>query len=294
MTTSLNTKLGAKGNEVTANVNLTGGIEILLPGGQALKTDAMRQSSGYHFHGVAKKQCNSDLKFLDLSGALNDGVFQTHLDAATAWATAGFLSQPNPSVSGNLSLITIPPLQFDYLSGDNLFFFWRGRATPEASDQPLLGDTSGTSVGNGIKVVVTASGKLKVNAYQQTGAVSRFGGTGTSTVFEASKTHSFAFAVDGAAGKLCYWSDGVRDATYASGFLAWNGAKIDTLNAATLKLGGDGSASGGVQLGVACQHDALVILKGRRTVGIPSVAALDALVSQLHRNPAALVTAEAW
>ncbi len=254
----------------------------------------LRQSDGYHFHGWAPNQGNNDLKFFDYSGALNDAAFQTNLDAATAWANAGYLTQPNPTVVSSVSLVTIPALSFDYLNGDCLFMFWRGRATPEGADAPIFGDTSGTAA-NGLRVMVTTAGKLKVNVYQATGALSRFGGTGGSTVFEASKDHSFAFCIDGTNGKLAYWSDGVRDATYASGFLDFSGGgKIDTLNATSLKMGGDGGTSGSIQQGVACQHQSFVILKGRRTAGVPAIADLDALVAALHRNPQKLVTAEAW
>lgn len=256
--------------------------------------DALRQSDGYHFHGFAPNQINSDLKFYDYSGALNDGTFQAQLTAANAWANAGFLTQADPSGVGNLWLVALPALTFDYLAGDSLFIFWRGMATPEGGNSPLMGNTSGTSA-NGIRVVVSSAGKLQVNAYQASGALSRFGGTSTATVFEAATAHSFALAIDGVTGKHCYWADGVRDAAYSSGFLTFgSGGIIDTASSTTLKLGGDGATSGSVQLGVACRTQSLVILEGRNGLGTPAVADLDLLVANLHRNPQKLVLASAW
>ena len=254
----------------------------------------MRQSDGYHFHGWAQNQINSDLNFLDYSGALNDATFQANLAAADAWATAGYLTQADPAGVGNLSLVAIPALTWDYLAGDSLFIFWRGMATPEGSDAALLGNTSGTAA-NGLRVIVSTAGKLKLNAYQASGTLSRFGGTSTATVFEAAIAHSFALAIDGVTGKHCYWADGVRDAAFSSGFLTFgSGGIIDTVSSTTLKLGGDGATSGSVQLGAACKTQALVILEGRNGLGTPVVADLDLLVANLHRNPQRLVTAETW
>lgn len=252
------------------------------------------QSFGYQFHGFAPNQLNSDLKFYDYSGALNDASFQTHLTAANAWATAGFLTQADPSGAGNLLLVALPALSWDYTNGDSLFIFWRGMATPEGSDQPLIGNTSGTSA-NGIRLMVSTAGKLKVNAYQASGTLSRFGGTSTATCFEAAIAHSFAVAIDGVTGKHCYWVDGARDAAYSSGFLTFgSGGIIDAVSSTTLKLGGDGSTSASVQNGVACKTQALVILQGRRGLGTPVVADLDLLVANLHRNPQRLVLATEW
>ena len=250
------------------------------------------KSAGYHFHGYAPNQINSDLKFLDYSGALNDGAFQADLTAANAWATARFLTQADAADASNLQLTAIPALSWDWLAGDNLFMFWRGRATPEGSDMPLMGDTSGASAGNGVKVNISSAGKLKVNAYQNSGSLSRFGGTGTSTIAEAAISHSFAFCIS-SDGNHCYWSDGARDAAYSGGFLALGAGAVDTVNSVTWKLGGDGSTSGSVQVGLACQTEALVILKGRRGV-VPVASDLDAMVAALHRNPQLLVNSASW
>lgn len=252
------------------------------------------KSSGYHLHAWAPTQSNGDTKLYDYSGALNDASFQANLTAANAWATAGFLTQANPVTSGQLTLVEIPALGWDFVKGDSLLIFWRGRATPEGTSQPIMGDTSGTAA-NGIRVLCTAAGKVSFNLYQQSGALSRFGGTSAVTVFDASVTHSFAICLDGATGRQCLWSDGAREAAFASGFAALSGGgAIDTLTAATLKLGGDGSTNSGVQNGLGVQTQALVILKGRRGRGVPNIADLDRLVSDLHRNPAPLVSAAYW
>ena len=256
---------------------------------------AARPSVGYHFHGWApNQQSSADVKFWDISGSLNDGVFQTHLTAANAWANAGFLTQADPSGAGNLLLTAIPATSWSYSAGDSLFIFWKGMATPEGSDMPIMGNTTGSSA-NGFRIMVTSAGKAKFNCYQASGALSNFGGTSGNTVFEAATSHSFAVAVDGVTGKHCYWGDGARDSSYGSGFLTLgsNGI-IDTLSATTIKHGGDGGTTASVQNGVACKTQALVILAGRRGLGTPVVADLDLLVANLHRSPRTLVGATSW
>lgn len=245
----------------------------------------------YHAHFYAPLAIDSDVKARDISGALSDGAFQANLSAATAWATAGFLTQPNPTVNGNLSLVAFPALSWNWAAGDSLFVFWVGRGTPEGSDTSWLGDTSGYASGNGVRLVCTSGGNVKVNCYQNSGSVSVFGATSSAAVIEASVTHSFAVCIspDG----MCYWSDGARNAGHSSGFLMPSGGPCDTSNAVTLKLGGDGATVGGIQNGIALQTKALVILKGRRD-DPPAVADLDVLVAALHRNPQALVSSSAW
>ena len=248
-------------------------------------------SPEYLAHFYAPLAIDSDTKARDISGALGDGTFQANLAASAAWATAGFLTQANPATISHLTMVEFPAISWDWAAGDALFIFWAGRMTPEGSDTVFLGDTTGASAGNGIRLLASSTGKLKANAYQQSGTLSRFGGTGTSTIAEASVTHSLAvcFHPDG----LAYWSDGARDATYASGYLMPSGGVVSTINTATLKLGGDGGTSGSIQNGPAMQTRALVVLKGRRSAP-PAIADLDALVAALHRNPAALVSAASW
>lgn len=250
------------------------------------------RSTGYHCHIWTPDQTNADRKLWDVSGQLNDAAFQANLSAATAWATAGFCTQPNPSVSGELSLIEVPALSWNWAAGDSLFVFWRGRLTPEAGDVSMLADTAGTAA-SGVKIMATAAGKVKVNLYQASGALSRFGGTSGGTCFEPSITHSFGLLVTGA-GEQCVWVDGARDSAYSSGYAAISGGPVDTTSAVTLKLGGDGTTSSGIQNGPAMQTQALAILKGRRSLGAPAVAQMDALVRALHASPAALVSAAAW
>jgi hypothetical protein len=249
-------------------------------------------SSEYHCHCYAPLATDSDRTFRDISGALADGAFQTNLAAAAAWATAGFLTQANPASAGQLTMVEFPALSWDWAAGDSLFVHWAGRLTPEGSDMVFLGDTTGASFGNGIRLLSSSTGKLKANAYQQTGSLSRFSGTGTSTVFEASVTHSMAVCFSPAG--IAFWSDGARDATYASGFIMpSSGGLVSTVNTATLKLGGDGGTASSIQNGPAMQTRALAILKGRRDAP-PAIADLDALAAALHRNPAGLVSAAAW
>lgn len=246
-------------------------------------------SSEYHTHFFAPLATGADRKAWDISGALSDGVFQTDLSAATAWATAGFLTQPNPSVAGQQSMVAFPPISWDWSAGDSLFIFWVGRMTPEGAEAPWAGDTSGAAANSGVKLTCTTDGKLKCNVYQTSPAVSVFGPTSTNAVFEAAVTHSLAVCISPAG--MAFWTDGARNAGHASGFLMPSGGPVSTVNAVTFKLGGDGSGS--PQLGVAIQTKAFVMLKGRRGRP-PAIADMDALVLALHRNQQALVSSDAW
>lgn len=261
-------------------------------GAGAAVDPSLLRSDGYHTHFFAPLAIDSDTKARDISGALSDGNFQANLSAATAWATAGYLTQPNPSVSGQLSLVQFPAISWDWAAGDSLFLFWAGRGTPDGTEQPWLGDTAGSALRSGIKMTCATDGKIKVNAYQNSPPVSVYGPTSTNAVIEASVTHSFAvcFAADGG---MCYWTDGLRNAGHASGFLKPSGAPCSTVNSAPLNLGGDGSATSSIQNGIAVQTKAFVVLKGRRN-NTPAVADLDALVAALHANPQALVSSAAW
>ena len=250
-------------------------------------------SREYHTHFFAPLATGTDRNAWDISGALSDGVFQTDLSAATAWATAGFLTQPNPTVAGQQSMVAFPAISWDWSAGDSLFLFWVGRMTPEGAEMPWAGDTSGSAAGNGIKLTCTGTdttaGKFKCNVYQNSPSVTVYGTQSTNVVFEAGVTHSLAVCI--APAGMCYWTDGARNAGHAAGFLMPSGGPVSTVNAATFKLGGDGTGS--PQNGVAMQTRAFVMLKGRRGRP-PAVADLDALVLALHRNSQALVTSEAW
>lgn len=261
----------------------SGGYEPL--GGGAAVSD------GYVCHFYAPLACDSDTKARDISGALNDGSFQANLSAATAWATAGFLTQPNPSVSGELSLVQFPAVSWDWSAGDCLFIFWMGRGTPEGSDAPMFGDSAGAGLRSGFKLMVTPGGNVKSMVYQNP-STSVYGPVSSAAVVSSSVTHSFAICVVSDGG-MCYWSDGVRNAGHVAGYLKPSGAPVSTINAAPVYLGGDGYAPGGVQNGMALQTRALVVLKGRRN-NIPTVESMDVLVAALHRNPQALVSADAW
>lgn len=258
-------------------------------------------SSEYHTHFFAPLATGADRKAWDISGALSDGVFQTDLSAATAWATAGFLTQPNPSVSGQLSLVQFPAISWDWAAGDSLFLFWAGRGTPEAAEAAFCGDAPGAAFNSGIKLTCTGTdttaGKLKVFAYQSSPSVSVYGPQSTNVVIEASVTHSFAVCirphVAGTGGGMAFWTDGERNAGHAAGFLMPAGGPCSTVNAVPLKLGGDGQVVGGIQTGIALQTKTFVILKGRRG-NPPNIADMDALVLALHRNQQALVSSDAW
>ena len=253
---------------------------------------AIRGSDGYHYAGWARDQIATATKLFDQSGNENDAVLQASVAAATAWATAGLFTLPNPT--GLTDLAEIPTLDFDYAGGETLLLFWRGFATPEGSDMPLLGDTGDGSATTrqGLNLICTSAGKMKFWLRDSAGALSA-SGTSTATCFEASVEHTLAVCLDGLTRKYAFYVDGVREAAFVPNFLTFaSGATPDTRSGRTLKLGGSGRVSGGVQDGIASQTRALHVL--RRAIGLGAPTGIDDIVANLHRDPTRLVSAEAW
>lgn len=270
-----------------ATIDSVTGAITALSAGEA--TVAVGVSQGYHLHCFAHTQGNTDAKFYDYSGHRNDGTPGADLSVATMWGTAGFASTTNPSSSN--TAIRFPSLNFDYLGGESLLVFWKGQVTPEGSDATVLGNTENAAQNSGLKIMSTSAGKVKVTAYQNSGSLSRFGGTTTAACFVASETHSFALAIDGTTGKHKFWVDGEVDAAYASGFLTLGtGGIIDTQEAVTFNLGTGATGSGSA--GIATATQALIVLKGRAGLGCPGD--IDTLVADIHRNPSRLVAADRW
>ena len=288
MTISVNSAAGAKGNEANFVTDSSGNVVgLAAPDGSVA---ASFRTLGYHFHGWAPGQGNRDAKFYDRSGQLNDGAFGANLTAATAWGTAGFVATTNPASTD--TAIRIPSLGFDYLGGESLLLFWKGQVTPEGSDATLIGDTYSTAA-NGFRIVCTSTGKIKVNLYQASGTLSRFGGTTAGTVAATGETHSFALAIDGTTGKHKFWVDGAADANFSlgNGFLTLgSGGIIDTTNAVTINIGT--GASGSTTDGMATLTQALIILRGRTGLGCPSD--IDTLVANMQRDPTRIITAAEW
>lgn len=253
---------------------------------------AIRGSDGYHYAGWARDQIATATKLFDQSGNGNDAALQAGVSAATAWATAGLFTMPNPT--GTTDLAEIPTLDFDYAGGETLLLFWRGFATPEGSDMPLLGDTGDGSATTrqGLNLICTSAGKMKFWLRDSAGALSA-SGTSTSTCFEAAVEHTLAVCLDGLTRKYAFYVDGVRESAFVPNFLTFaSGATPDTISGRTLKLGGSGRVSGGVQDGIASQTRALHVL--RRAIGLGAPTGIDDIVANLHRDPTRLVSAEAW
>lgn len=285
-----------------------GSVGVLTPQ-QTLATQALvsgeglapyRASSGYFLRFIPPSgMASGDTKAWDRSPNRNDGTFQTNLTAAAAWATSGALTQKNPDTVSEQTLVQFPAIGFDYANGECLLIFWRGRATPEGSDQPIIANTINAATANGIRVTITPAGKFKIAAYQTAGGVSSSTGASTATVAETSLTHSFAVCLCGSSGVLQnarmykFWADGVADASTPT-FLNFNsGNSIDCYQAArSLLLGGDGNTSGSIQFGLAMQTQELQILRGRIGLGAPG--GVDGLVGDLHRNPGRVVAASEW
>lgn len=253
---------------------------------------AIRGSDGYHYAGWSRDQIATTAKLFDQSGNGNDAALQAGVSAATAWATAGLFTMPNPT--GTTGLAEIPTLDFDYAGGETLLLFWRGFATPEGSDMPLLGDTGDGSATTrqGLNLICTSAGKMKFWLRDSAGALSA-SGTSIATCFEAAVEHTLAVCLDGLTRKYAFYVDGVRESAFVPNFLTFaSGATPDTISGRTLKLGGSGRVSGGVQDGIASQTRALHVL--RRAIGLGAPTGIDDIVANLHRDPTRLVSAEAW
>lgn len=262
----------------------------LVSGGGILA--ALRQSDGYHYAGWARDQIATATKLADQSGNGRDAVLQASVSAATAWATAGLFTIPNST--GTTGLAEIPTLDFDYAGGETLLLFWRGFATPEGSDMPLLGDTGDGSATTrqGLNLVCTSTGKMKFWLRDSAGTLSA-SGTSTATCFEAAVEHSLAVCLDGLTRKYAFYVDGVRESAFVPNFLSFaTGATPDTISGRTLKLGGSGRAAASVQDGIASQTRALHVL--RRAIDLGAPTGIDDIVANLHRDPTRLVSAEAW
>lgn len=243
------------------------------------------KSTGYFCHLFAGSQGNGDAKFYDISGALNHGSFGANLALATAWATAGFCSTTVPPGTNNDTAIRLPALGYDYLGGESLLIFWKGRCTPPGANQYLIGDIPNSST-KGLSIRAEATGKVTPLMSDGTG---KFMVASTSVVLSATVTHSYCVAVDGNLKKYMIQEDGVEVwplTTYNSG------VAFDTVSAATLNIGTGSPAPGTTGAGVASSTQALVILRGRTGQGLPS--GIAALMSRLHQNPAQLVSADEW
>jgi len=253
---------------------------------------ALVNSTGYHFAGIPGDHINTAVKWFDRSGMGNDATFQATITAAAAWANAGYCTIPDPV--GTTALMAIPALNFDYAAGESLFIFWRGLATPEGTDYPVMGDSGQNSAtfAKGVALICKTTGKMHLRLYDAAGTATA-GGDTTTTVFSATVENSFAVMVDGVSRTYCYWANGVREAAFASNFLSFGGGvAIDTVAGRTFKLGGSDIVTASTQWGVLQKVRQLHIL--RRAAGLGTPAGIDAMVMNLHKDPTRLVTAAEW
>ena len=237
----------------------------------------------YHFHGFAGDQTAGDNKFFDKAGS-NHGVRGVDLSDTTMFANAGFVTTANPSGGLNDTAIRIPTLNLDYLGGEKLIVWWLGKATPEASDFPLLGDGVSTAGSHGIQVRVKTTGKMDIVAI---GATANYSGATTNTVFDGT-LHSAAFALDGSDHTHCLWVDDEVSYGGGVGFTALGAAAVDTLTSNTFNIGQTAAAPGSTEGGVI-QTRALVIIRLPSSYAMPGATALTSMFQQLRTNPGKLV-----
>ncbi len=270
-----------------------GAVSLVDGAGNVLASDPrLTTSTGYHFAGLGIEHPKTATKFYDRSGMGNDATFQASLTAADAWANAGYCTIPDPT--GLTALAEIPPISFDYLAGETLFFFWRGLATPEGADFPIIGDCGdpGSFYRPGWTVVCKASGVASLQLRVQAGTLYS-GSNSQAAVFSATVENTLAVCLDGTTKTHCYWVNGVREAQFASGFTSFSsGTSIDTKYTNTIKVGGNGIVSSGNQWGVLQKIKQMHILRRAAGLGVPS--GIDAMVLNLHRDVQRRVTAAEW
>jgi len=294
ITVSAGATVFAQAVGVDATYTAPAGVDTAL---QALVSNAgngaaLVNSTGYHFAGIPGDHINTATKWYDRSGMGNDAAFQASISAAAAWANPGYCTIPDPV--GTTALMAIPALNFDYAAGQSLFIFWRGLATPEGTDYPIMGDSGQNSAtfANGVALICKTTGKVHIRAYDAAGNASA-GGDSTTTVFSATVENSFAICLDGVTRTYCYWANGVRESAFASNFLSFaSGASIDTISGRSFKLGGSDIVTASTQWGVLQKVRQLHILRRAAGLGVP--AGIDAMVLNLHKNPQRLVTAAEW
>lgn len=253
----------------------------------------LRQSEKYFFAGWGRDHINTYAGWYDMSGNGNNATLQASLNAATVWATEGLFTIPDPT--GTTALAELPAIDFDYTNGQSILIFWRGFATPEASDYAILGDTGigTTTTTTGFNVIVSSAGKLKFWIRDSAGTLFA-SGTSTTTCFSSSVEHSIGFVLDGLTNKYCLWVDGVRESSFAASYLTFSSGNIpdDTTGGRTLKIGGNNRVTSGNQEGVACQTRAMHILRSAAGEGGPVDA--DTIILNLHKNSQKLVSAQDW
>ena len=236
----------------------------------------------YHFHGYAGDQITGDSKFFDRTALGNHGVRGANLSEAQMFANAGYMSTIDPVGGATDSVLRMPNLNFYHAGGEKLIIYWLGKATPEGSDQPLIGD-GGSATYPGFRVLCKAAGTIQLALYDSGGG-SDFCGTSTAIPFGGA-LHSIGVVIDGQNKKYAFWVDDALDASMSGAYANFALSGRDTRNSNTLNIGQGAPAVAASTFGMAVQTRALAILRLSATDAVPSIATLTNVFKQLRANP---------
>lgn len=245
----------------------------------------------YHFHGFAGENVTGDSKFFDRSPLGNHAVRGANLSEANMLANAGYVSTVDPAGGATDSALRIPNLNFYHLGGEKLIIHWLGKATPEGTDQPLIGD-GGSATYPGFRIICKTTGVIQLGMYD-TGGGTDFSGTSSGVPFDGT-LHSIGVAIDGTAKKYAFWVDGDLDASMSGAYGNFALSGRDTRNANTLNIGQGSPAAAASTFGMATQTRALSVLRLSATDTMPSVATLTSVFKQLRSNPSKPILGSAF
>ena len=237
----------------------------------------------YFCHCFAGNHWSGDKKLYDLASG-NHFTPGANLPIATLWGAQGVATTLKPATGALDSVLKAPAINFDYLAGEKLIFWWYGVATPEASDVSLLGDGNSTSF-PGWRVRIKSTGKFDVGLHASSG--NHYSAASPGVVFDGSP-HTLAFAINGATRTYGMWSDEAFYSPFGAQYANFSGqAAIDTKTSGVLNIG-RARPTDGVD-GAATATRALVVLRLPSSANMPQPAALTALFQSLRAAPQKLL-----
>jgi hypothetical protein len=255
------------------------GTSLLDGDGTALTIYQDAPSTGYFCHLYAPNQDVCDPYVADISGALNHATFGANLSKAEVWGTtAGFASTLTASAD---EVLHLPACNFDFAGGESMLFMWKGKITAPASAIPFIGNSAGSSSKGICPMRILADGTCQ--GYISSGTASFF--DITSAIADGT-VHTFGLVLDGVTSKYAMWVDGVNTRTLIAL------TSRDTVNTNQFMVGNTQASIWGAATSIASGTKALVILRGRTGLGLPTD--YDALMKSLMTNPGKLVSRSEW
>lgn len=264
---------------IMGQTNSAGQVISLASGDGPLTIYQYAPSTGYFCHLYAPNQDVCDPYVADISGALNHATFGANLSKAEAWGTtAGFAST---LAAGNDEVLHLPACNFDFAGGESMLFMWKGKITAPGSALPFIGNSGGSSSKGICPMRILTDGTCQ--GYISSGTASFFDIT---PVVADGTVHTFGVVLDGFNSKYATWVDGVLTRTLVPM------TSRDTVNTNQFMVGNTQPSGWGSGTSLASGTKALVILRGRTGLGLPTD--YDALMKALMANPGKLVSRSEW